>query len=194
MPRTKNRQEPVEIFDAYRPDFQAHYYNKIARPGYGYETYELAYRYGYRLATDEDHQKDSWDEITPEVRRYWAENYESNPDRVWTWEQFNNIVHYVWHRLRDSKQKPATSGFQAFEIDFRRHHEVTYANLNNPFRDYKPAYQYGYDLAADEQFGSRSWEEIEPEARQQWETEHTGRWDKYKDAIRYGWHRRQAYT
>jgi hypothetical protein len=54
-----------------------------------------------------------------------------------------------------------------------------------------PAYQYGCDLAC-ERPGARDWSEVEPEARQRWETTHPGTWDRVKDAAHYAYDRARA--
>jgi hypothetical protein len=82
----------------------------------------------------------------------------------------------------------ARPGYDAFDADFRRHHEglrlqgVTYDQAT-------PAYRYGCELAGEERFRGRDWTAIEPEARRRWEERGAGPWERFKESIRYAWDR-----
>lgn len=77
---------------------------------------------------------------------------------------------------------------------YRRHFDTTYAESGQSYDDYDPAYAYGEQLAR-ERGQERSWAEIEPEVRRDWETSSPGTWDRYRDAVRYsyeqGWRERR---
>jgi stress response protein YsnF len=57
--------------------------------------------------------------------------------------------------------------------------------LGGSFETYLPAYQFGHELhrrkAADR------WAEIEDYARDRWEGDNPGTWDRFKDSIRHAW-------
>ena len=38
-------------------------------------------------------------------------------------------------------------------------------------------------------FNGKDWNAIEPDARRDWESHNPGTWEKFKDAVRYGWDR-----
>ena len=79
--------------------------------------------------------------------------------------------------------------YDEFEPMYRDHFNTTFTNTGYTYEDYQPAYQYGYDLANDERYRNRSWNEVEPVARRRWETEHShNAWDDFKDAIYQGWY------
>jgi len=43
-------------------------------------------------------------------------------------------------------------------------------------------------LRGSDKYTGRSWDEIEPQARTDWESNNAGSpWEKTKDAVRYGW-------
>ena len=98
-------------------------------------------------------------EINTERRRYYMDEYDFEPD------------------------------FADYDEDFRNHYENTYYNRGYGYDYYLPAYYYGYSLAADEDMAGRSWEEIETEARTEWEQDqdNEGVWDDIKDAVRHAW-------
>jgi hypothetical protein len=82
---------------------------------------------------------------------------------------------------------PARS-FDTYESGFRRHYDTFYGDRGYTYNQYMPAYRYGYDLATNEQYRGRDWNDIEMDARHRWETEHPdSAWDDFKDAIRHSW-------
>jgi uncharacterized protein (TIGR02271 family) len=50
-----------------------------------------------------------------------------------------------------------------------------------------PAYRYADSLARDERYRGAKWSDIEPQARREWEREHDGGWDQFRDAVRTAW-------
>lgn len=73
------------------------------------------------------------------------------------------------------------------DADFRRHWQNAYGTSGGRYEDYDAAYRYGSTLAGTERFRNYRWEDVEPEARRDWETRHPeSTWDKVKDAVRYG--------
>ncbi|HEX8948534.1 MAG TPA: YsnF/AvaK domain-containing protein, partial [Dissulfurispiraceae bacterium] len=71
--------------------------------------------------------------------------------------------------------------------DFQRHFRSHYAGAGVDYDTYKPAYRYAGTIAQDPRYRDRDWPEIEGNVRQDWEKRHPGTWDKYKEAIHYGW-------
>ena len=98
-------------------------------------------------------------EINNERRRYYTEEYDFEPE------------------------------FADYDEDFRNHYESTYYNRGYGYDYYLPAYYYGYSLASDQDLAGRSWAEIEPEARAEWEQDqdNEGTWDEVKDAVQHAW-------
>lgn len=70
---------------------------------------------------------------------------------------------------------------------YRTHYNTNLANSGYPFEYYSPAYRYGFDLHAREDLRERDWDTVESEAQNDWERQHPGTWDRFRDAIRYGW-------
>jgi hypothetical protein len=53
---------------------------------------------------------------------------------------------------------------------------------------YRPGYRFGYDLARSERYRGRDWNEIEMDARREWEQgDDRGPWDRFRDAVRHAW-------
>jgi uncharacterized protein (TIGR02271 family) len=85
----------------------------------------------------------------------------------------------------------ATTGFSTYDADWRQHHNTTFLN-RGAYDDYMPAYRYGYDLSTNERYRGRNWADIEGDIRSGWETQRPGTWERFKDAVRYGWDRMRA--
>lgn len=51
------------------------------------------------------------------------------------------------------------------------------------------AARYGAALARDERYRNSPWDEVEPHARREWETQNAGTWDQVQEAIRNAWHK-----
>jgi len=84
----------------------------------------------------------------------------------------------------------AQSDWNSIQDDFRREHDRTYAGQNASFDDYAPAYRHGYESAQSDTYRGRSWEDVEPNLRSDWERRNPGStWERMKDAVRRGWDR-----
>lgn len=78
------------------------------------------------------------------------------------------------------------------DSDFRNHWQTSYGHTGGRYEDHAPAYQYGSELGNNQQYSGSQWNDIEPEARRDWESRYSGTpWEKTKDAVRYGWERRR---
>jgi uncharacterized protein (TIGR02271 family) len=86
-----------------------------------------------------------------------------------------------------TRSATGVAGIDTYEADFRQHHTSTFASSGGAYADYEPAYRYGYTLGSEERYRGRDWSALESDARRDWEARQVGTWDRYKDAIRYGW-------
>jgi pimeloyl-ACP methyl ester carboxylesterase len=87
-------------------------------------------------------------------------------------------------------------GFDTYDRDFRSDFERTLnrtGGLRSTGHDYerfRPAYQYGYNLATEKRFRGRSWNEVERDARREWEQQHPGEaWQDFKSAVQHAYQR-----
>jgi hypothetical protein len=88
-----------------------------------------------------------------------------------------------------NESRPARdyNDFSYYDAVFRDHFQNgTYASQNS-YDQFRPAYQYGYRLATDQSYQGKSWNEVEPEARQRWDEQNPGTWDQFKDSVYYAW-------
>jgi hypothetical protein len=78
-----------------------------------------------------------------------------------------------------------TAGVARFAADFRQHHRTTATESGLTYMEYEPAYRYGYDVG--ERYPDKDWRALEAGIRRGWEMWHPGTWERFRDAIRYGW-------
>lgn len=70
---------------------------------------------------------------------------------------------------------------------YRPHWDSTYASEGGRYEDWEPAYRYGSLLNTNDRYKGRSWDEIEPSVRDEWEAGNPGTWERIKAAVRHGW-------
>lgn len=80
--------------------------------------------------------------------------------------------------------------FDDLAEEFRADYQTRQVGQGTTYDDFDPAYRYGHALASDTRYEGRSWDEVEPEARAEWERRHPQRaWDRFKSAVRHAWER-----
>ena len=77
--------------------------------------------------------------------------------------------------------------FATYAPTFREHYTTAFAKSGTAYAAYEPAYRYGYELGTNERYRGRDWAALEAEARREWEARHPSTWERFKDAVRYGW-------
>lgn len=89
---------------------------------------------------------------------------------------------------RTGAQQTATRReYEDYDSEFRDDFNRNYASSGLTYSYYQPAYRYGYDLRTSDQYGNRTWDEIEPEARRHWEGRNPGTWQQFKNSVRHAW-------
>lgn len=78
---------------------------------------------------------------------------------------------------------------------FREHYDTTFGSRKGSYRDYEPAYQFGYAYGSHDRFSDYDYRDVEPELRRGYEERYgNGTFESVKDAIRHGYTRAQSYT
>jgi uncharacterized protein (TIGR02271 family) len=173
-------------FSTYDADWRQHHNTMFLSHG-AYTDYEPAYRYGYELRNNTRYQGRDWTAMEADVRRDWDARHSG------TWERFKDAIRHGWDKVSGSGSPThyANNDFDTYTADWRQHHGTTFLN-RGAYDDYTPAYRYGYDLSTNERYRGRNWADIETDIRSGWETQRPGTWERFKDAIRYGWDRMRA--
>ncbi len=101
------------------------------------------------------------------------------------WEAFDPEAEP--YTAEDIERERAERRFEEHEPDFERHYNETYTG-SVTYDGYRPAYRFGYAMAASPRYQQMEWEEVESAARQDWEDRYTDRpWVDYRDAVYFGW-------
>ena len=94
----------------------------------------------------------------------------------------------------ETRRVLAPQDFATYDPIFRQHYATAFAGKGAAYTEYEPAYRYGYELGTNERYRGRDWAALEADARREWELRHPSTWDRFKDAIRYGWDKVRART
>jgi len=76
-----------------------------------------------------------------------------------------------------------------YEDQFREDFNNRFYQEGTVYEDYAPAYRYGASCATNSRWANRDWSSIEADVRRDWDQRGEGAWDRFRDAIRYGWER-----
>lgn len=85
--------------------------------------------------------------------------------------------------------QPGDDAYASYAADFRADYRNTFAGAPYTFEEVDPAYRLGYDYATRPDYASRDWTAVESHARHDWEANHPGTWERFKNAVRYSWNR-----
>jgi hypothetical protein len=77
--------------------------------------------------------------------------------------------------------------WNTYVSNFRNDYDTNYGSGDYSWDEFSSAYRYGYDVANDNRYTGRSWEEIESTLHGGWDDDNYGPWDRFKDAVRYAW-------
>jgi len=100
----------------------------------------------------------------------------------------------VGQRTERIKEKVRKTGVEVERTGperYREHWQTNYANLGGRYEDYAPAYDYGARASTSELYRNRSWDEVEPELRTDWEKRYPGSaWERFKESVRHAFGRK----
>ncbi len=83
--------------------------------------------------------------------------------------------------------RKARRDFDNEESDWRPNEETTSEQKEERYVHYAPAVRYGIALATLERYRDKTWAEIEPEARREWEEKHERPWEEFEVLVRQAW-------
>ncbi len=94
-----------------------------------------------------------------------------------------------WERAgyRSTDMTTDYGNFDDYDTRFRDHFATSMYGTTYTYEQYRPAYRYGYDLATDERFRDRDWNDVEMEAHRRWDERNPGTWEEFKEAIRHAY-------
>lgn len=76
--------------------------------------------------------------------------------------------------------------------DFQEHYRIRYAAQGTTYGHYRPAYEFGFELAGERRHREHAWDEaLERGAQRKWEQRRQPMpWSEARDAVREGYWRR----
>lgn len=85
----------------------------------------------------------------------------------------------------------AESRYEQFEPDLQRHYDENLAHRGHDFDEHARGYRYGMALAESSEYRGHDWENVEPVAARQWESQSDdiGPWENFKNSVRHGWNK-----
>jgi uncharacterized protein (TIGR02271 family) len=84
----------LENTDLDDTDFRQHFESRYAPSGARYETYEPAYRYGYRMANEERYRGKSWGDVETDLESDFRREHPGS-----TWEDMKGAVREGWEKI-----------------------------------------------------------------------------------------------
>lgn len=114
-------------------------------------------------------------------------------ERLAQWERglhatrLNGHPHSVDGRMHDAARRPSL-----YDSDFREHFHAIYSGMGEVYEDYADAYDFGAIMGETRRYGDQNWRAVEDDLRDLWESRRPSSWDKYREAIRFGWGRVRA--
>ena len=97
-------------------------------------------------------------------------------------------------RRTDVQVEPIATGitthagsFDSVADSFRTHYSSNFNDSGYSFDDYSHAYRYGYEMSGSDNLRGREWSSLEGDVRSTWETKNKGTWDRFKDAVKFGY-------
>lgn len=180
----KNTAEAFDptVEDAYwRENYSSRPY---AKRDFTYEDYQPAYRTGYEGYNRYRDAGRSYHEVEPELRRSYETEHSSA--RV-GWEDAKHAVQDAFDRVRDSSLSNSEDEYWR-----QQYASQPYYEQGLTYEAYQPAYRTGYESYSRYASSGRTFDDVEPELRSDYERNYgsTGMgWDKAKHAARDAWNR-----
>lgn len=102
-------------------------------------------------------------------------------------EKINDTVRRTDVEVENLSASNSARSGTMYDTEFRDHWKTNFGSSGGRYEDYEPAYNYGSSMASSDRYRDAQWDEMEPQLRSDWEATHPGsKWDKVKDAVRYG--------
>lgn len=168
--------------------------------------YAEAVRRGSTLVTVTVHEHEA-DRVLQMVRQHNPINMDERVTqwRAHGWADFDeNVDPYTAEDLSKERQSyrstsgagasidytPRTysTGFDMYYDRFHDHYNQTMAGSNYTYEQCMPAYRQGYYMGMDPAYRTRTWDQVEPDARAAWQRSYPDTpWEDFKAMVRHAW-------
>jgi len=113
------------------------------------------------------------------------EGYDAVPGVTGTGVGDQATGHQAAQTLNDTE-----AAIEADDDYYLGHYNSNYAASGDQYGHYAPAYKFGANMAASEQYRGRPWTDVNSELKRDWEGRNPGaEWDRFEASVRYGWDR-----
>ncbi|MDY0975599.1 general stress protein [Massilia sp. CFBP9012] len=161
--------------------YRNHWNTTYGAAGGAYDEYRPAYSYGSEMARNDQYRGRSWDAVETDLRSDWDRRYPGDGGPS-TWDKMKSAVRRGWDRMTDDDN----------DAYYRNHWNSVYGAGGEAYDEYRPAYSYGSEMALNDKYRGRPWNDVETDLRSDWDTRYPGEqstWEKMKSAVRHGWDR-----
>ena len=161
--------------------YRNHWNSTYGAAGGSYDEYRPAYAYGSEMARNDQYRGRSWDAVETDLRSDWDSRYPGDGGPS-TWDKMKSAVRRGWDRMTDGDD----------DAYYRNHWNSVYGATGEAYDEYRPAYSYGSEMALNDKYRGRPWNDVETDLRTDWDTRYPAdqsTWEKMKSAVRHGWDR-----
>ncbi|WP_313705571.1 YsnF/AvaK domain-containing protein [Massilia sp.] len=108
-------------------------------------------------------------------------------------QQIHDTVRHTEVEVEQLGAGSARSGMMSDDDYYRNHFTSNYGTTGASYDDYAPAYSYGSEMASNQKYSGRKWDDVESDLSSGWATRAGNKagstWEKMKAAVRHGWDR-----
>ena len=108
-------------------------------------------------------------------------------------QQINDTVRHTEVEVEQLGAGSARSSMMSDDDYYRNHFTSNYGTTGASYDDYAPAYSYGSEMARNQKYSGRKWDDVESDLSSDWSTRAGNKagstWEKMKAAVRHGWDR-----
>ena len=108
-------------------------------------------------------------------------------------QQINDTVRHTEVEIENLGANSARSSLTSDDDYYRNHFTSNYGSTGDSYDDYAPAYSYGSEMARNQKYSGRQWDDVENDLSSDWSTRAGNKagstWAKMKNAVKHGWDR-----
>lgn len=108
-------------------------------------------------------------------------------------QQINDTVRHTEVEVEQLGGNAARSSMMSDDDYYRNHFTSNYGSTGDSYDDYAPAYSYGSEMARNQKYSGRQWDDVETDLSSDWSTRAGNKagstWAKMKNAVKHGWDR-----
>ena len=108
-------------------------------------------------------------------------------------QQIHDTVRHTEVEVEQLGAGSARSSMMSDDDYYRNHFTSNYGTTGASYEDYAPAYSYGSEMARNQKYSGRKWDDVETDLSSDWSTRAGNKagstWEKMKAAVRHGWDR-----